>query len=316
MIHLIEKFFFKINIVRFLFQTVRYKIHIGNYVNFSNSGEIKFNSKKITIRDFSEIVVHPGGVLEINDDVFIGKDVEIGADNIFIDEHTSVQNNCIILGNVEIGRNCIFASSIYVSSGFHYFKYRPPLLISDQDIIARRELDLIQNKIVIEDDVWIGKGVVIINNAVIGKGSVIGANSVINKSIEPYSVVVGAPQKVVSKRLNFFEDMPNELAGDCESHFPYFYKGVDYAVSTIAKNKFATLCALEIVLCLKNKHRLSHLVLEIVPPVTGTELIYENQKISLTEEMRLKINDLDSHRHMFKISNLQPSILIKRAFYE
>ena len=194
MIQKIGKLFLKINILRFVVQTVQYKIRIGNYVNFSNNGVLKFNSRNISIRDFSEIVVNKGGVLEINDDVFLGKDVEIGADTIFIDEHTSIQNNCIILGNVTIGRNCILASTIYISSGFHYFKHRPSLLIRDQDIIARKELDLSQNQIIIEDDVWIGKGVVIINNAIVGKGSVLGANSIINKNVEPYTIVVGTPR--------------------------------------------------------------------------------------------------------------------------
>jgi acetyltransferase-like isoleucine patch superfamily enzyme len=316
MIRKIGKFFLKINILRFIIQTLQYKIRIGNYVNFSNNGVIKFNSRNISIRDFSEIVVREGGILEINDDVFLGKDVEIGADNIFIDNHTSIQNNCIILGNVTIGRNCILASAIYISSGHHYFKHRPSLLIRDQDIIAKNELNLTQNQIIIEDDVWIGKGVVIINNAIIGKGSVLGANSVINKSVEPYSIVVGAPQKVIGRRLNFFDDMPCELIGNCESHFPYFYKGVDYSITSMNTNKLVSICSLEFVLCLKNNNRLSCLVIEFMAPVTSIEIQFETQVIHLTNEIRVKINDLESHRHKFKINNLVPGILIKRAFYE
>ncbi len=316
MIQKIGKLFLKINILRFVVQTVQYKIRIGNYVNFSNNGVLKFNSRNISIRDFSEIVVNKGGVLEINDDVFLGKDVEIGADTIFIDEHTSIQNNCIILGNVTIGRNCILASTIYISSGFHYFKHRPSLLIRDQDIIARKELDLSQNQIIIEDDVWIGKGVVIINNAIVGKGSVLGANSIINKNVEPYTIVVGTPQKVVGRRLNFFDDMPAALNGDCESHFPYFYKGVDYAVASMKKNGLVSICSSEFVLCLKNTHRLPYLVVEFMTSVTAAEIKYENQIVNLKNEIKVEINNIDSHRHTFKINHVLPDILIKRAFYE
>ncbi|MFM6647643.1 MAG: DapH/DapD/GlmU-related protein [Microcystis panniformis] len=54
--------------------------------------------------------------------------------------------------------------------------------------------------IVIEDDVWIGCGCKILDGINIGKSSVIGAGSVLTKDVEPYSVVVGVPGKVIKKR--------------------------------------------------------------------------------------------------------------------
>ena len=52
----------------------------------------------------------------------------------------------------------------------------------------------------IEDDCWIGSGVRILDGVTIGHGSIVGAGAVVTKSIPPYSVAVGVPAKVMSKR--------------------------------------------------------------------------------------------------------------------
>ena len=51
--------------------------------------------------------------------------------------------------------------------------------------------------IVIEDDCWLGGGVIVLAGVTIGKGSVIGAGSIVTKDIPPYSVAVGNPCKVM-----------------------------------------------------------------------------------------------------------------------
>lgn len=52
---------------------------------------------------------------------------------------------------------------------------------------------------IIEDNVDIGSNVVILGPITIGEGSVIGAGSVVVKDIEPYSLVVGNPARVIRK---------------------------------------------------------------------------------------------------------------------
>ena len=56
--------------------------------------------------------------------------------------------------------------------------------------------------IVIGNDVWIGRGAVILSGVTIGDGAVIAAGSVITKSIEPYTIVAGNPQRVIRKRFS------------------------------------------------------------------------------------------------------------------
>lgn len=54
--------------------------------------------------------------------------------------------------------------------------------------------------IVIEDDVWIGAGVVVVDGVTIARGSVIGANAVVTRSTEPNGVYVGVPARKLRSR--------------------------------------------------------------------------------------------------------------------
>ncbi len=53
---------------------------------------------------------------------------------------------------------------------------------------------------IIENDVWIGRGVVILKGVAIGTGSIVGANSVVTRSVPPYTIVAGAPARKIRDR--------------------------------------------------------------------------------------------------------------------
>jgi virginiamycin A acetyltransferase len=55
---------------------------------------------------------------------------------------------------------------------------------------------------VIGNDVWIGQNAVILPGVHIGDGAIIGANSVVGKDVEPYTIVVGNPAKILRKRFD------------------------------------------------------------------------------------------------------------------
>ena len=54
--------------------------------------------------------------------------------------------------------------------------------------------------VVIGDDCWIGRRVMIMAGVTIGEGCVIAAGAVVTKDIPPYSVVGGIPAKVIKNR--------------------------------------------------------------------------------------------------------------------
>ena len=55
-------------------------------------------------------------------------------------------------------------------------------------------------KVIIENDVWIGRNAIVMPGIKIGKGSIIGAGSVVTKDVEPMSVMGGVPAKLIKKR--------------------------------------------------------------------------------------------------------------------
>jgi len=55
--------------------------------------------------------------------------------------------------------------------------------------------------IIIGNDVWIGQTATILSGVTIGDGAVIGAKAVVGSDVEPYSIVVGNPAKIVKKRF-------------------------------------------------------------------------------------------------------------------
>lgn len=59
------------------------------------------------------------------------------------------------------------------------------------------EIDLREEPVTIEDDVWIGASVVVLKGVTIGRGAVIGAGSVVTHDVAPYVLVAGNPARVV-----------------------------------------------------------------------------------------------------------------------
>src|SRR5450759_1342115 len=56
--------------------------------------------------------------------------------------------------------------------------------------------------VVIGSDVWIGRSTLIMGGVSIGHGAVIAARSTVTKDVEPYSVVAGAPARLLRKRFD------------------------------------------------------------------------------------------------------------------
>ncbi|MCK4454654.1 acyltransferase [Candidatus Parcubacteria bacterium] len=57
----------------------------------------------------------------------------------------------------------------------------------------------VKGKIHIKHDAWIGSGCIILPNVTIGEYSIVGAGSVVTKDVEPFTVSVGVPAKVIKK---------------------------------------------------------------------------------------------------------------------
>lgn len=68
------------------------------------------------------------------------------------------------------------------------------------EIIARghpTEIDLGEDPVAIEDDVWIGCNAVVLKGVTIGRAAVVGAGSVVMDDVPPYVLVAGNPARLV-----------------------------------------------------------------------------------------------------------------------
>lgn len=100
---------------------------------------------------------------------------------------------------ITIGKNCMFAVRVTISTGTHDYAVEP------------MNLKTITKPVVIEDGVWIGIGATVLLGVRIGRGAVVGAHALVTKDVPPYAIVLGVPARVVKFRegLDGREDLPD-----------------------------------------------------------------------------------------------------------
>jgi len=165
-------------------------VYIHYSARFSGKGSISLGDEVIISRGVSL-----SGDVKIGDRTWIGDfviiqswggKIELGAD-------CSVNPFCVLYGHggLKIGNGVRIATQVVIAPMNHIFKEKH-IPIYKQGIEARG--------IIIEDDIWIGANAIILDGVKIGKGSVIGAGSVVTEDVEPYSIVVGVPARIIRKR--------------------------------------------------------------------------------------------------------------------
>ena len=94
-------------------------------------------------------------------------------------------------GKIRIGDNVIIGPMCILRAADHIFTHKN---------IPIRDQQSVPGVITIEDDVWLGGGVIVLKDVTIGRSSVIGAGSVVTRDIPPFSVAVGNPARVIRNR--------------------------------------------------------------------------------------------------------------------
>lgn len=150
-------------------------------------------SDKANISKFADIEVSSkGNKLDVGDNVMIDAFVKIkfagGTGDIIIGNGSYINSGCVLYsGNgITIGRDVLIAANCTFAPVNHKFfdKSKP---IKEQRFMPGR------GGILIEDDVWIGAGVIILDGAIIKKGCVIGAGSIVSGTTEEYGIYTGNP---------------------------------------------------------------------------------------------------------------------------
>lgn len=115
--------------------------------------------------------------------------------------------------SARVGRYCSLAWNVSVGGGNHeygnasnYPRWRFSMLHNDvmlhesNEYLKKRHQEF--GDCEIGNDVWLATNSVVIRGVRVGDGSVIGAGAIVTKHVEPYSIVVGSPGRVVKKRFD------------------------------------------------------------------------------------------------------------------
>lgn len=113
-----------------------------------------------------------------------------------------------ISAQVTIGRYCSIAPYVQMHSMTQHSCIEHPELVSTKQL-KDYPPTLAEEKIIIGNDVWIGRNAVLLGGITIGDGAIIGAFSVVAKDIPPYAIVVGNPAKII--RYRFTEEQIQKL---------------------------------------------------------------------------------------------------------
>ena len=112
-----------------------------------------------------------------------------------------------IVKNCEIGKFTCISWNVSIGGGDH--NYHNTSLYTDYWYKRIFGVDFAKNGTSsaslitkIGSDCWIAAGVNILKGVVVGDGCVIGAGAVVTRDLEPYSIAVGIPARVVKKRFS------------------------------------------------------------------------------------------------------------------
>jgi len=145
-------------------------------------------------RILSELFSRVGSNVNIDTPFYCdyGKHISMGSNVIININCTFVDCN-----KIEIGNNVLIASNVQIYTATHPVEMQERLVegwVANEATPYFRTYAL---PVKIEDNVWIGGGVIILPGVTIGRNSVIGAGSIVNKSIPENSVAYGNPCRVV-----------------------------------------------------------------------------------------------------------------------
>jgi len=108
-----------------------------------------------------------------------GKNISIGED-VFINSGCCFQDQ----GGVSIGKGCQIGHQVVFAT-------------IDHGLMPEQRHDIFMDRIVLEENVWVGSHATILKGVRIGHDSVVAAGAVVTKDVPPRSVVAGVPAKVV-----------------------------------------------------------------------------------------------------------------------
>ena len=162
------------------------RLHVGRSVTIEDDVKIDALSRggvwlgdNVSIGRFS-VIECTGVITHLGEGFRIGRNSNLG-DYSFVGA----------AGGVTIGEDVLIGQGVR----FH----------SENHVIARTDVPMksqgVTNRgIVVEDDVWLGSGVILLDGVRVGHGAVVAAGSVVNRDVPPYAIAGGVPAQILKYR--------------------------------------------------------------------------------------------------------------------
>lgn len=139
----------------------------------------------------------------------VGKKFSCGRGTIFYAKNRITLNNNVYIGrycniecDCEIGNDVLIANNVgFIGRNDHDFRevgvpIRFALSIRDKGYTV------VDGKIIIGDDVWIGYGATILSGVRVGEGAIISACALVLDDVSSFTIVAGQPAKAIGVRFN------------------------------------------------------------------------------------------------------------------
>jgi tetrahydrodipicolinate N-succinyltransferase len=147
--------------------------------------------RKISIpRNWGDITIEKGASLD--DGVVLLCSGLLRANKLVIRSGTYVNRYTMFDAHerIEVGRNCMIGPYCYFSDANHGTTVGMPV----------KQQPMEPKPVIVEEDVWMGAGVVILRGVRIGRGAVIGAGAVVTKDVTANAIVAGVPAREIGQR--------------------------------------------------------------------------------------------------------------------
>lgn len=152
-----------------------------------SSGKSKI-SKKIRYLCCRNIFKSIGKNVNIERRAFFGKGFELE-----IGDYSGIGINCVVPGDIKIGTNVMMGPFVYIFGGTtHVFQ--------DTNIPMRLQGRTKCKPVIIGNDVWIGRQVIINQGRRISDGTIVAAGSVVTKDFPEHSIIGGNPAQLIKSR--------------------------------------------------------------------------------------------------------------------
>lgn len=151
-----------------------------------------------------KLILAPHRNISIGNNTTFGRGTVLWAPNeMTIGNNVYIGKYCTLQADMEIGNNIDIANNVGLIGKYDHDYSKVGISIKDAPWIGDASYDFRgkNQKIIIDDDVWIGFGSVVFTGIHIHRGAIVAAGSIVTKDVPPYAIVAGNPAKIKGYRF-------------------------------------------------------------------------------------------------------------------